>query len=174
MDYRGQGPGMFPQQGQGGMAPQGMPKPQGPPQQQQMPQGPPQQMGGGGQGGMTGPGSMQWMGAQAGNRSDLAGRLSQARDALQRAQIMGADPMTMQQLQADLSGLEQAAQRQMLQQQQQFGRQAVRAPGIGGASPYNDSWRAQQNDNSIEMQILAQMFGMGGGGGMGGPGGPVG
>ena len=168
MNFNGQGPQGFPgMQGPGGMAPpmnpmqkQGMQGPQGPPQGQPMPQGPPQQMGGG-QGGMTGPGSMQWMGAQAGNRSDLAGRLSQARDALQRAQIMGADPLTMQQLQADLSGLEQAAQRQMIQQRQQFGRQAVRAPGIGGASPYNDSWRAQQDDNNIEMQILAQMFGMG-------------
>ena len=166
MDYRGQGPGMFPQQGQGGMAPQGMPKPQGPPQQQQMPQGPPQQMGGG-QGGMTGPGSMQWMGAQAGNRSDLAGRLSQARDALQRAQIMGADPMTMQQLQADLSGLEQAAQRQMLQQQMQNNNQMVRAPGIGGASPYDQGWQNQNRNNSIEMELLAAMFGMGGGRGPG-------
>ena len=164
MDYRGQGPGMFPQQGQGGMAQQGMPGPQGPPQQQQMPQGPPQQMGGGGQGGMTGPGSMQWMGAQAGNRSDLAGRLSEARNALQRAQIMGADPLTMQQLQADLAGLEQAAQRQVGQQQMQNNDRMVRGPGVGGGSQYGESWQNQNRNNSIEMELLAAMFGMGGGG----------
>jgi len=162
MDYRGQGPGMFPQQGQGGMGQQGMPSPQGPPQQQQMPQGPPQQMGA--QGNQVSRDSMQWQQAGIDRRSGLANRLSEARNALQRAQIMGADPLTMQQLQADLAGLEQAAQRQMGQQQMQNNDQMVRAPGIGGASPYDQSWQNQNRNNSIEMELLAAMFGMGGGG----------
>ena len=129
------------------------------------------QPGGGGQGGMTGPGSGQWMQAGADRSSGLAGRLAEARNALQRAQIMGADPMTIQGLQSELSSLEQAAQIQMMQQQQETNTRMARGPGIGGASPYGASWQNENRNNDIQMQILASMFGMGGGGrGQGGGG----
>jgi len=172
MNYNGMGPGMFPQQGQGGMGPQG---PQGPQPGQQMPQAPPQQMGGGEQGGITGPGSGAWMQAQADNRSGLADRLNAARSALQQGQIMGFDPMRMQQLQQEVLALERQAQSMMGQQQQGFNRMTASnmAPGIGGARPNtsNPGYYAASQNNDIEMQILASMFGLGGGGrGQGGGG----
>jgi len=174
MNFYGQGPqGFQGMQGPGGMAPpmnpmqkQGMPGPQGP-QGPLMPQGPPSP---GGQGGSPAQDSMQWLQAQVGNRAGLADRLSQARGALQRAQIMGADPMTMQRLQAELAGLEQSAQQYMGQQQMQQNNQMVRAPGIGGASPYDQSWQNANRNNGLQTQMLAQLFGLSRSGGMPGRG----
>lgn len=167
-------PGM---QGPGGTAPPMNPMqkqgpPQGPPQGQPMPQGPPQQMGP--QGGQVAQDSAQWMQSRSDMTSGLANRLNAARQELQRAQMLGYDPLTMNQLQSQVSALEQAAQRQMMQQQQQFGREAVRGPGIGGANQYDDGWQAQQNNNNIQMQMLAQLFGLGGGNRGGSSNGPIG
>jgi len=169
MNYNGMGPGMLPQQGQGGMGPQG---PQGPQPGQQMPQGPPQPQGGQGWSPQDG---MQWMQSQTDNRSGLADRLNSARNALQQGQIMGMDPMRMQQLQQEVLALERQAQSMMGQEQQGFNRMTASnmAPGIGGARPNtsNPGYYAASQNNDIDMQLLAQMFGLGGGQGpsRGGP-----
>jgi hypothetical protein len=163
MNYRGIGPGMFPQQGQGGMAPpmnpmqkQGFQMPQAPAGVQPMPK-----PGGGGQ--MPGLGSAQTMvDAYTQPMNDMAS----LRAELQHAQATGTDPLKILDLQRRLAGLEGAGATRLGQQQQQFNNQMVRAPGIGGASPYDQSWQNANRNNSIEMQILAQMLGLGGGGWM--------
>ena len=164
MDYRGQGPGMFPQQGQGGMAPQGMPKPQGPPQQQQMPQGPPQQMGGGGQGNI--PVAMQGMANNANQASQRAQELQQAEQDLMRAQMYGADPYTIANLQQRVEQLRRAhdqnIQTQMIESQRRAMEleRGARNPGIGGAR--NQNAGAYATDASFDQQLLAMLLSGGG------------
>jgi len=155
-------PQMNPMQKQGMPGPQG--PPQGPPQQQQMPQGPPQQMGGGGQGNI--PVAMQGMANNANQASQRAQELQQAEQDLMRAQMYGADPYTIANLQQRVEQLRRAhdqnIQTQMIESQRRAMEleRGARNPGIGGAR--NQNAGAYATDASFDQQLLAMLLSGGG------------
>ena len=179
-----------PQMGnQGGGMPQGVP--QGPPMGGGMPgMGGPQQpmmgqpMGGGGQPrpGMGGPpqptfatgniAGRQQGGAQ---RERLQGEIDQIQQQLTQAQISGANPQVIAQLQAQLQGAQRAYQEagmqamfSMQQGRPQPGPRGLSSRGGGGAPSQYDAQRMDSWQN--QMQLLMGLWGLGGGGGPGGGG----
>ncbi len=163
MNFNDKGPGMG--GGGGGFAP-----PMNPAQKQQgMQQGGPPAPQQGGQrmqpmqnAGMA-PG-LQGAQTMVDAQMQMPNDLAAARQELQRAQVMGADPMTILGLQQRLQALEGAAQQRMMQQQQQNNNMMTRGPGVGGASGYSPSDNTAMRNQGLDQQILASMFGVGPGG----------
>jgi len=158
----------------------GIPGPQGPPQGQQMPGGPQQPTGRMQPGGYFGDGITPMFGGSGGgggsrgNIQDIQRQISAATTELQRAQMLGMDPMSMQQIQAKINGLkaslpaaQQQAQIELLNAQKEQNELMAPHQGVGGAT--SQPGPGQQRNSSIDMQILALMLGIGGGGRSAGP-----
>ena len=164
---------MLPQQGQGGMGPQG---PQPGQQMQQGPQQPSGRMQPGGGGGQMPQGGganiPPWMSAMSQGSQQIyesQQELDRAEQELMRAQMMGADPITLWNLQNRFDELQKQknsyGQSQLANKQKDFNRMTASnmAPGIGGARPNtsNPGYYAASQNHDIDMQLLAQMFGLG-------------
>ena len=129
--------------------PQPMPKPSGP-------GGP----GGGGMGQLLTPGS-----SGPDYRSAIQGgqaRVDQAMMDLERAQIMGADPMVLARLRQEAQGLQRDfANMQQQAYATQMGQMSQRGPGgLGGGRG-----QTQMEQNPYLQMLLQSQLGMGGGGG---------
>jgi hypothetical protein len=106
-------------------------------------------------------------GQESGQRGQLQGAIDQIQQQLMQAQMTGANPMVIADLQAQLQGAQRAFQEAGLRAQADLrGNMPQAGPtGIGGvANPY-DAGRMQDWTN--QMQLLQGLWGMGGGGGYG-------
>lgn len=168
MRFTGQGPQGFPgQQGPGGMAPQmnpmqkqGVQMPQAPQMPQPMPK----------PGGVAGGPSLQNVQAGVDARYGGVGDLGQARQALERARTMGADPMTLLQLENNVAELEARMQGRMMRDQQRFNDMTAgnSAPGVGRGAPnnYSPGYQSAARNQNLEQQLIAAILGGGGGPGV--------
>ena len=158
---KGGGPMPMGPGGGGGMPMGGMKGGQGPMPMQGGP--PPRQPGGQmtpGGGGMPDPSQMQWRGyqqPQGFNQESVDGAMMD----LQRAQIMGADPMVIARLeQTAMQAQRSLDQAQMEQYATQMGQMSQRGPGpIGGGRG-----QSQLEQNPYLQMLLQSQLGMGGGG----------